>query len=327
MNYLLFRSRLLAAVFIGFLLSLGPLIYSPAQAADSTVLDSRNSSSSPVTTHGMSRNRGRLNSFPIRYWLDAVSAAPLPSEACGVIEIAARRKIQSDALRVPQARINFKTTISTGTGWPIASGHVITNSHVVSDSERVVLIDRLGNEIQAWPVLLDEMNDIAFLEVSDSSKLPPALPLAQVQETRGADVFTVGFPRPESLKVPPQHSSGIISEVLGLNADPNTYQTTISIQPGNSGGPLLNMRGEVVGVVTAMLAVQNMTQGTLKMTPNASCARKIQCVTELFVHLPRSKTRIRTLPRSSGSLAILSERIRDSVLIVVAKSSEAHHQN
>ena len=224
---------------------------------------------------------------------------------------------------------SFHTTISTGTGWPIASGYVITNSHVVSGSDSVVLIDRSGKEILAWPVLLDERNDIAFLEVSDSSKLPPALPLAQIQETQGADVFTVGFPKPESLKVPPQRSSGVISQASGLNSDPNTYQTTISIQSGNSGGPLLNMRGEVVGVVTAMLAVEDISQGTLKMLPNASCARKIQCVTDLFAHLPLplNSSTIRTLPPGSGSLKEVSDRIRNSVLKVVATSRDRRHQN
>ena len=140
-------------------------------------------------------------------------------------------------------------------------------------------------------------------------------------------MFTVGFPKPESLKVPPQRSSGVISQASGLNSDPNTYQTTISIQSGNSGGPLLNMRGEVVGVVTAMLAVEDISQGTLKMLPNASCARKIQCVTDLFAHLPLKSTTIRTLPPGSGSLKEVSDRIRNSVLKVVATSRDRRHQN
>ncbi len=323
----LFHLRLFVAVIVGFFLSLGPSISALAQDADPALFLTGKVLSSHIPSHGMPISKPTMKPDSIINWTDKVIFDLPLSGVRGVVELAARRNIPQDGLRIPLTRIHLQTTISTGTGWPISSGHVITNSHVVSDCDRIVLIDRAGNEIQAWPVLLDEKNDIAFLEVSDKSQLPPALPLAPVQEPAGADVFTVGFPKPESLKVPPQHASGIISEVLGLNDDPNTYQTTISIQPGNSGGPLLNMQGEVVGVVTAMLAVQNVKAGTVKMVPNASCARKIQCVTELLVHLPRSKTRLRTLPRSSGSLETLSERIRNSVLIVVAKSQEKRHQN
>lgn len=210
---------------------------------------------------------------------------------------------------------------SVGTGWPIETGYVVTNNHVVSDSTEIILVDRAGNEIVAWPILRDEQHDIALLAVRDATKLPPALPLAGIQEHQGADVFTIGFPKPESPSDLPSRTSGIISEMNGVNADPNTYQTTVPIQPGNSGGPLLNMKGEVVGVVTAMLAYQDPVRGTIEMVPNASSARKISCVTELFPHLPSKPNKIATLPRQSGNLESLSDRIRHSVLKVVTKSS------
>ena len=209
---------------------------------------------------------------------------------------------------------------SVGTGWPIETGYVVTNNHVVSDSDEIILVDRAGNEIVAWAVLRDEQHDIALLAVRDTDKLPPALPLAWIQENEGADVFTIGFPKPESASDLPSRSIGIISEKSGVNADPNTYQTTVPIQPGNSGGPLLNMKGEVVGVVTAMLAYQDPVRGTIEMVPNASSARKISCVTELFQHLPSKPNKIATLPRMSGNLESLSDRIRHSVMKVVTKS-------
>lgn len=210
---------------------------------------------------------------------------------------------------------------SVGTGWPIETGYVVTNNHVVSDSDEIILVDRHGNEIIAWPILKDEQHDIAVLAVKDATKLPPALPLAGIQMNQGADVFTIGFPKPESPSDLPSQTSGIISEMRGVNDDPNTYQTTVPIQPGNSGGPLLNMNGEVVGVVTAMLAYQDPVRGTIEMVPNASSARKISCVTELFPHLPEKPNKIVTLPRESGNLESLSNRIRHSVLKVVTKSN------
>jgi len=70
---------------------------------------------------------------------------------------------------------------SIGTAWPIASGYVVTNNHVVSHSNDVLVITASGQQIRAWAVIRDEVSDIALLEVSDSHKLPPALPLATSQ--------------------------------------------------------------------------------------------------------------------------------------------------
>jgi S1-C subfamily serine protease len=235
-------------------------------------------------------------------------------------EYDARLNERGKVSRVSKAFADPEAVFSVGTGWPIETGHVVTNNHVVDDSDEIILVDRNGNEFTAWPVLKDEMHDIAVLAVKDMAALPPALPLAFIQENRGADVFTIGFPKPESPNDQPSRTSGVISDVCGVNEDPATYQTTVPIQPGNSGGPLLNMKGEVVGVVTAMLAYQDPVSGRIEMVPNASSARKISCVTELFPHLPQSPKKIGTLPRGAGNLQSLSDRIGNSVLKVVSRS-------
>ena len=236
-------------------------------------------------------------------------------------EYDARRCEKSDKSWSDTAFSDQKAVFSVGTGWPIENGYVVTNNHVVSGSDEIVLVDRDGNEIVAWAVLKDQMHDIALLAVDDTGRLPPALPLALSQEKEGADVFTIGFPKPKSPSDLPSRTSGIISGLRGVNEDPDSYQTTVPIQPGNSGGPLVNMNGEVVGVVTAMLAYQDPRQGTIKIVPNASSARKINCLTELLPQLPRHPKQIATLPRRSDNLERLSERVRDSVLKVVSKSS------
>jgi S1-C subfamily serine protease len=235
-------------------------------------------------------------------------------------EYDARLNEKGKGSRASKAFADPEAVFSVGTGWPIETGHVVTNNHVVDDSDEIILVDRNGNEFPAWPVLKDEMHDIAVLAVKDTAALPPALPLASIQENPGADVFTIGFPKPESPDDQPRRSSGVISNVCGVNEDPATYQTTVPIQPGNSGGPLLNMKGEVVGVVTALLAYQDPVSGRIEMVPNASSARKISCVSELFPHLPQSPKKIGTLPRRPGNLKSLSDRIGASVLKVVSRS-------
>jgi S1-C subfamily serine protease len=208
---------------------------------------------------------------------------------------------------------------SIGTAWPIASGYVVTNNHVVSQSNDVLVITASGQQIRAWAVIRDEASDIALLEVSDSHKLPPALPLATSRAKLGASVFTIGFPRIDVMGSTPKLSDGVISDVNGLHGDPGSYQTTVPIQPGNSGGPLLNMRGEVVGVVRSMLGISDETHEKIFVLQNASCARKIEFVKELSALLPRHDPVIKALPSHPDSLETLAERVQGSVLIIIAQ--------
>jgi len=213
----------------------------------------------------------------------------------------------------------FPPGASTGTAWPLASGYVVTNDHIVADSSDVILINGAGQELAAQVVLRDQDSDIALLEVGNVDKLPPALPLANSPLRLGSQVFTLGFPRLDLMGSSPKLSEGVISGINGLLEDPGSYQTTVPIQPGNSGGPLLNMNGEVVGVVKSMLGVRDERQGSIYLLPNASCALKIKCVRDLLHLLPRQDFALKILPGHSGDLETLAARIQNSVLIVVAR--------
>jgi S1-C subfamily serine protease len=208
---------------------------------------------------------------------------------------------------------------STGTAWPISSGYVVTNNHVVSKGSSVVLISAQGREIPARVVLIDEAADIVLLEVKDLGALPPALPLAQSEARLGASVFTIGFPRVDLMGSTPKISVGVISGEKGLRDDPQSYQTTVPIQPGNSGGPLLNMKGEVVGLVRSMLGIRDEANGSLQILQNTSCALKVKGIQELLPLLPQKDPRIYVLPNLSDDLETLASRIKDSVLIVISR--------
>jgi S1-C subfamily serine protease len=208
---------------------------------------------------------------------------------------------------------------SVGTGWPTLAGYVVTSHHVVEDSNDVVVISRLGEELPAQVVFGDQVKDIAILEVSDTRKLPPALPLAKKKARLGTTVFTIGFPRVHFMGRSPKLFTGVISGVNGLYDNPASYQTTVPIQPGNSGGPLLNMNGEVVGLVTTMLGLRDREDGDIQLLQNASCVLKIGSVAKLLPALPKHDPAIEVLPRGSGSLETLAERIEGSILLVIAK--------
>ncbi|MDZ7581974.1 MAG: serine protease [Deltaproteobacteria bacterium] len=208
---------------------------------------------------------------------------------------------------------------SIGTAWPLASGFVVTNSHVVVGSRIIALLDQNGAKFAAWPVLRDDVNDLAFLQVAEPRKLPAALPLADARTRLGSSVFTIGFPRVDVMGKTPKLSNGVISGLKGLRDDPCSYQTTVPIQPGNSGGPIFNMNGEVVGIVSSMVGIRDEASGAISQLPNLSCAVKIECLKELIPHLPTHGTDIDSLPNDPGDLESVVQRVQNSVLIVVAK--------
>ena len=208
---------------------------------------------------------------------------------------------------------------SLGTAWPLASGFVVTNSHVVAGSRKIALLDQTGAKFAAWPVLRDDVNDLVFLQVDKPQKLPAALPLAEARTRLGSSVFTIGFPRIDVMGKTPKLSNGVISGLQGLRDDPCSYQTTVPIQPGNSGGPIFNLNGEVVGIVASMVGIRDEASGAISQLPNISCAIKIECLKELFPHLPAHGTDINSLPSDPGDLESIAQRVQNSVLIVVAK--------
>jgi hypothetical protein len=206
-----------------------------------------------------------------------------------------------------------------GTGWPISSGYVITNHHVVASAAEILLLDASGQAIKARPIYSDAVHDIAILQVSNIDLLPPALPLATADIEAGAKVFTIGFPRVDEMGVTPQLTDGVISNLSGLENDLASYQTTVPIQPGNSGGPLLNMSGEVIGIVRSMIGVKQAQTGETRVFENASCATKIDRLSSILSNLQPPGAAIQTLPNQPENLAALLKRLQNSLLIVVAR--------
>ncbi len=229
-------------------------------------------------------------------------------------EIESKKHIQ-DA----DSRIASFAGAAFGTGWPVSAGYVITNHHVVDSAAEILLLDASGQQIKARPILSDAVHDIAILQVVDTALLPPALPLATTDIDVGARVFTMGFPRIDEMGVTPKLTDGVISKLSGLQNDPASYQTTVTIQPGNSGGPLLNMSGEVVGVVRSMIGVKHMQTGETRAFENASCATKIDRLSKILSKLQPPADALQTLPHEPENMAALRIRLQNSLLIVVAR--------
>ncbi|MDX1697774.1 MAG: trypsin-like peptidase domain-containing protein [Thiohalobacterales bacterium] len=213
---------------------------------------------------------------------------------------------------------NFLSSLegaATGTAWTVTGGYAVTSEHVVAGVRDVELYDVTGQRYLATVVFRDTHNDLAVMQINDSHSLPPALPLSHDRARTGSSVFTMGFPRVDVLGRTPKLSTGIISAANGYRDNPGNYQTSVQIQPGNSGGPLLNMNGEVVGVMAAMLGDASAPSS---IQPGVSYAVKVEKLHAALQALPQAEQDTAQLPGTPAGLADLAERVQHALLLVVA---------
>ena len=144
------------------------------------------------------------------------------------------------------------TPKSSGTGFFISSdGYVITAAHVVEGAVKIKVLTQAGLlPAKLHTKLVDE--DVAVLKID--VKGYSALPIKSSRGVKiGAEVFTVGFPNIGLQGFEPKFTKGNISSLAGMQDDPKHFQISVPVQPGNSGGPLVDEWGNVVGVVVAKL--------------------------------------------------------------------------
>lgn len=135
-----------------------------------------------------------------------------------------------------------------GTGFALSSkGYIVTNYHVVKGSDSVYIQNSLGESFKVKQIYVDPAYDIAVLQITDTGFTElDDLPYAINQNTAdlGEDVFTIGFPRDSIV-----YGKGYLSSRTGYNGDTVAYQVSIPVNPGDSGGPLLDNRGNVIGII------------------------------------------------------------------------------
>jgi S1-C subfamily serine protease len=90
----------------------------------------------------------------------------------------------------------------------------------------------------------------------------------------GEEVFTIGFPNIQMQGVAPKYTDGKISSLAGMQDDPSEYQISVPVQPGNSGGPLCDAGGQVVGIVVARINDIAVLQASGVMPQNVNYAVK-----------------------------------------------------
>jgi hypothetical protein len=198
----------------------------------------------------------------------------------------------------------------SGTGFWIAEDLVATSWHVVENASSISVTTSDGRSLLAYVTQKDIENDLAVLSV-EGAESPQWLAVASDEAGLGANVFTVGFPQSEILGTKPKFASGVISSRFGMRDDPRTYQISVPIQSGNSGGPLVDDRGQVIGVVAAKLNAAKVFQWTGDLPQNVNYAVKSAPLLALY-SAPDAAPAVKT-----DSIESLAPQVEASVVLVL----------
>jgi S1-C subfamily serine protease len=238
------------------------------------------------------------------------------------MRIAAAAFVVSAVMLAAGAAVAQGPQIFTGSGVAIAAGgEVLTNAHVVEACQSIKLTFGDGSSESADLVARDEKNDLALLRIKrkfDPARIavfrdgPPVRP--------GDSIVVLGYPLSGVLATGPNLTVGNVSALAGLGDDTRYIQISAPVQPGNSGGPLLDSSGHLIGIVTAKLNAVSVARVTGDIPQNVNFALKAQLAREFLdsklISYKTEKSTARLAPADVGDVA------RPFTVYIVCTSSQ-----
>ncbi len=189
--------------------------------------------------------------------------------------------------------------VSSGTGFVVAPSRLLTNHHVARECNEMRVRTATGAELTARVAATDERRDLALLTVQGGDPGPVLSFRSGPEIRRGEGVVTYGFPLAGLLSSGPTLTTGEVSALAGLRDNQGQFQISAPVQPGNSGGPLLDLGGHVVGVVVSKLNAQRIAQSTGDIPQNVNFAVK---GAEAVEFLQRNGIQPRLVPTAGSDL-------------------------
>lgn len=173
---------------------------------------------------------------------------------------------------IAKPKSSTPTLASTGTGFFVsADGHLLTNAHVVEACERLTAKLLTGSEFQINLVNVDTDNDLALLKSTSKGSIAS---FRRGPAPLGERVVVFGFPLTGTLTESGNLTTGAVSGLGGIGGDPSKYQISAPVQPGNSGGAVLDETGLVIGVVQSKLNAAKAFKATGDVPQNVNFAIK-----------------------------------------------------
>ena len=285
----------------------------PMKCSDGRKLDIDWVAKSCTTGSGEGKDQNG-NTFTLAFGADEATAK---AELARLTE---EVKVKPDLPVYRPKEVRKEKGFSTGTGFFVTSdGVMVTNYHVIDGAKEIVVVSPLENkELSASVLQTDPANDIAIIKVNATTSPIPIAPTFNV--AKGEEVLTLGYPLVSIQGQEQKATFGRINSLSGIKGDIRFVQIDVPIQPGNSGGPLLDKRGEVVGVVTATLDQFVALRASGSLPQNVNFAVKAD-----YIH-PALKMALpgRTMPtpdQKAGQLdvaRVVSLR-ESSVMLVIAR--------
>jgi S1-C subfamily serine protease len=222
----------------------------------------------------------------------------------------------------------------TGSGFFVSKiGHVITNAHVVQNCNKVTIGDNANKQVPAELINTDRSNDLALLKLStlelastESKSLIQKLgivvvPLASKGLLRSEDVrlgekvLVAGYPFGDTFSNTIKVTTGVVSATRGAGDNSSQFQLDAAVQPGNSGGPIYDSGGNIVGVVISQLDKLKMAKAIGSLPENVNFGIKASTVRQFLISsgLPSKKSE-RTEEKSTEQLA---EIAKNQALMVI----------
>jgi S1-C subfamily serine protease/Flp pilus assembly protein TadD len=238
-----------------------------------------------------------------------------------------KRQQQAQAEKKPPSRKEQLPQSGSGSGFFVSKmGHVITNAHVVQNCKKVTIGDNANKQVPAELINTDRSNDLALLKLStlemasaESKSLIQKLgivvvPLASKGLLRSEDVrlgekvLVAGYPFGEFFSNTIKVTSGIVSATRGAGDDSGQFQLDAAVQPGNSGGPIYDSGGNIVGVVISQLDKLKMAKAIGSLPENVNFGIKASTVRQFLTSsgLPSKKSE-RTEEKSTEQLAKIAK--------------------
>lgn len=194
---------------------------------------------------------------------------------------------------------------STGSGFVVsASGYLLTNNHVVNGCTKLKVHDSAKVKHDVIVVATDAKNDLALLKTIKPASLPAATFRANGSVESGESVVALGYPLAGMLASEVNVSFGYVSATAGVADDTSKLQISAPVQPGNSGGPLLDQSGNLIGVVVSKLDALKVAKAIGDIPQNINFAVKNE-IAQVFLkaHKVKFKTAATTKKLENTDIA------------------------